>query len=54
MILLGWILFAGTHIGLSTQNIRSGLTTRMGGISKIGLLLGIIVAIIVRILHPSV
>ncbi|MBU2643402.1 NnrU family protein [bacterium] len=30
MILLGWILFAGTHIGLSTQNIRSGLTTRMG------------------------
>lgn len=30
MILLGWILFAGTHIGLSTKSIRSGLTTKIG------------------------
>jgi len=30
MVLLGWILFAGTHIGLSSKSIRSGLTAKMG------------------------
>ncbi len=29
-VLLGWILFGGTHIGLSTNSIRSGLTGKMG------------------------
>jgi uncharacterized membrane protein len=29
-VLLGWVLFAGTHIGLSTNSIRSGLTGKMG------------------------
>ncbi|MBT4269460.1 MAG: hypothetical protein HN580_16130 [Deltaproteobacteria bacterium] len=29
-VLLAWFLFAGTHIGLSTNSIRSGLTGKMG------------------------
>lgn len=30
IVLAGWALFAGTHIGLSTNSIRSGLTGKMG------------------------
>ncbi|MBU3918116.1 NnrU family protein [bacterium] len=30
MVLLGWILFAGTHIGLSSDSIRSGMINKMG------------------------
>ena len=30
VVILGWALFGGTHIGLSTNSIRSGLTGKMG------------------------
>ncbi len=30
MVLLGWVLFAGTHIGLCTEPIRSNLVSKTG------------------------